>query len=283
MKKNDDVILSNLRNMIAHSILDSSTLSDLIKDLDKKGVCLVPQGCNSERRDFLACFFVFNGQKYTSEFLGKRFSAKEIIKKGISYCKVRDYNLLERAFVKNTLIAQQIFISSISSCINTDNLKIINNGVLLKTGFLVRQFLSIADADAEFIFETECESRNKWSQVTLDSKKPAGILLKKIIFQKTNTVIDLHYESAYSLEPVNITMSNNKTKKNLANIIETKEFLLKDEFLIISESVPKKTDSEITVVKQWFLNCETQERMFDINRFHDNYERKNYLIIPSLI
>lgn len=255
-----------IRFAIDDAVSSSRTILDLVTRLLDSGVVLSPATLNSETKEFNTCKFYFGDLSFTGTQIGSTYTAKEILKRGVSYNKHLDYSILERMFVLKTSIRQKEIIERI---VMTDECKRVcvqhlslHEPIRISHSVLIQA--SIGGQACSFSFET-IKSNNLWTGLDLESPSP---LLLCSLSREGFKEAWLDYDSQYELCPCRlksdgliIELDRNNPWEKITEIIgiDMNRYKLSD------------FDFEMPIVEKKYHNAKTGDIIYSENMYDAEY------------
>lgn len=255
-----------IRSAIDDAISSSKTALELVSKLLGSGIILSPATLNSETKEFNTCKFYFGDISFTGTQLGSAYTAKEILKRGISYSKSMDYSILEKMFIIQTSIRQKDMIDRIvmsDECkrVCVEHLSL-NNPIRVSHNVIIQA--SIGGQACSFSFET-IKSNNLWTGLDLESPSP---LLLCSLSREGFKEAWLDYDSQYELCPCRlksdgsiIELDRNNPWEKITEIIgiDMNRYKLSD------------FDFEMPIVDKKYHNAKTGGIIYSENMYDAEY------------
>lgn len=255
-----------IRAAIDDAISSSKTALELVSKLLGSGIILSPATLNSETKEFNTCKFYFGDISFTGTQLGSAYTAKEILKRGISYSKNMDYSILEKMFIIQTSARQKDMIDRIvmsDECkrVCVEHLSL-NNPIRVSHNVIIQA--SIGGQACSFSFET-INSNNLWTGLDLESPSP---LLLCSLSREGFKEAWLDYDSQYELCPcrihidgVTIKLDKNNPWEKITELvgIDMNRYTLSD------------FDFEMPIVEKKYYNAKTGEAIYSDNVYDAEY------------
>lgn len=268
------------------SLLSAPVLfEDWINKLNHAGIAVQPLYFNQNKPEFTACAFVYNNVVFSSSKLGKNYTPRKLILRGLMYNLGKDKDLLEKLHLRYHVGSQQAFIRELvnKNIPYADNL--LKNSFLIKTIFTVLKKSKHNNTSIKAKYSSLIDDKNTYSQLKLDVKDPKGILLRNIAINK-NITIELDYLDQYDNTPCSVKLINDNVENTYLGdkcVNKAVSTLNNDEIMALTSFFKGEMDSELISINQNFIDAVSGSEIVSIKRFMSSHITDKCSLVPSLV
>jgi DNA polymerase III epsilon subunit-like protein len=266
-------------------LLEPIFFENWVDKLKHAGITVEPLHFNQENPEFTACSFIFNNSSFSSSNLGKNYTPRKLISRGLNYNMDKDRALLEKLHLAYHLSSQQAFIKDLVENNNSYANVLLKNNFLIKTIFTVLKKSKYNNTSIKAEYSSLVDNKNTYSQLKLDVKDPKGILLRKISVNN-KIVIELDYAGKYDNTPCGVKLINENIESEYLGdkcVNKAVSTLSSDEIIALAAFFKGEMDSELSSVNQGFIDAVSGNEIISIKRFMGSHFTDKCCLVPSLV